>query len=339
MEILKPTPQNVSKCAEMLRNGELVAFPTETVYGLGGNALNLKAVAKIFEVKKRPVFDPLIVHISDRKMLQQVVPGLSSAVRKLTEKFWPGPLTIVAEKAELIPDLVTAGMPTVAVRMPNHPVALSLIKRAKMPIAAPSANLFNRTSPTEASAVRQQLQGRVSAVLDGGKCRVGVESTIVKAQGKILSVLRPGAVTVEMLREVFDGKVISVRKPLKEIQPGGIEKHYAPETAAFLADKKLSDTESYILRKMKSSGKKPKLGLVGFGKIRSLTVWDRAVSLSEVKNLNEAAENLFSTMRWMDGLKLDGIVFKRIPEKSVGVAVMDRIRKACHGNNIEDLFK
>lgn len=334
MKILKPTPQNIAKCSKVIQCGGLVAFPTETVYGLGANALNLKSVAKIFEVKQRPVFDPLIIHVANKKMLQGLVKSVNPAMTRLIDCFWPGPLTIVMEKSDIVPDLVTAGMSTVAVRMPKHPVALALIRKAKIPLAAPSANLFNRTSPTEALAVQDQLDGKIDYVLDGGKCKIGVESTIVLIQGKTLFILRPGAITSEMLKKVFSGRVTSTTSSLHNLQPGGLQKHYSPQTISILADKKLNITEAVLEKKILKLKKKPRLGLVCFGRIRSQKIWDKVITLSETKDLNEAAANLFSTMRRMDRMGLDVIVFQPVPEKSIGIAIMDRIRKACFGNKL-----
>jgi L-threonylcarbamoyladenylate synthase len=187
----------ILKAAEIIRGGGIVAFPTETVYGLGANGYNSLAVARIFEVKRRPSFDPLILHVADPADVRKLVKEIPSNAKKLIERFWPGPVTVVLLKEESIPDIVTAGLPSIAVRMPDHPMALSLIKESKCPIAAPSANPFGYLSPTTAEHVREQLGDQVDLILDGGPCTVGVESTIVSFLDGKTRLLRPGGVSLE----------------------------------------------------------------------------------------------------------------------------------------------
>jgi L-threonylcarbamoyladenylate synthase len=233
----------VSQAAEILRAGGTVAFPTETVYGLGANALDAAAVAKIFDAKKRPAWDPLIVHVSDREMLQRVA-VVSAKAEALMEAFWPGPLTLLLPRTAAVPDAVTAGRELVGVRMPAHPVALELIRTASVPVAAPSANLFGRTSPTTAAHVLEDLDGRIDAVLDGGATSVGVESTVLDVGA--MTIYRPGAVTAEMIAAVA-GAVTIFQSEAMELSgmagppeslpsPGVGIRHYAPRAELVLVD-------------------------------------------------------------------------------------------------------
>ena len=237
-------PEDVARAAEILRSGGTVAFPTETVYGLGANALSDEAVAKIFEAKQRPNWDPLIVHICNREMLERVVAGKRSrVVEALIEKFWPGPLTLLLPRTEAVPGAVTAGRPLVGVRMPAHSVALELIRLAGVPIAAPSANTFGHTSPTTAAHVLADLDGRIDAVLDGGPTVVGVESTVAEVADDGVLVYRPGGVTLEMLTAVVGQGRVSIYELVRQDtvpeslpSPGVGIRHYAPRARLLLVD-------------------------------------------------------------------------------------------------------
>ena len=220
MKPLKPTTVNIIKAAEIIRNGGAVAFPTETVYGLGADGLNPIAVAKIFEIKNRPTFNPLILHIHDKSQLEQLCEIQNPKVNILIKKFWPGPLTLVLPKKNIVPEIVTADNPTVAVRMPNNSVALELIKRSGTPIAAPSANLFNRLSPTSAEHVFAQLGTRVDMILDGGTTDVGVESTIIEFDNDTVYLLRPGGVTKEEIESLLGMKILIKQKTTDINSPG-----------------------------------------------------------------------------------------------------------------------
>lgn len=237
-------PADIARAAEILRAGGTVAFPTETVYGLGANALSSEAVAKIFEAKQRPDWDPLIVHVFDREMLKVVVEGeLSRVAKALLQKFWPGPLTLLLPRTNAVPDAVTAERPLVGVRMPNHPVALELIRLAGVPIAAPSANTFGHTSPTTAAHVLADLDGRIDAVLDGGTTEVGLESTVAEVVDDQIVLYRPGGVTIEMLEMVVGEDHVrlyeppdTVAKPESLPSPGVGIRHYAPRARVLLVD-------------------------------------------------------------------------------------------------------
>jgi L-threonylcarbamoyladenylate synthase len=225
----------IKYAAELLRNCKLVAFPTETVYGLGASALDADAVARVFEAKGRPSTSPIIVHVSDRAMIERVASSWPDTARILTDQFWPGPLTLVVPKTTAVPDIVTAGLPTVGVRMPAHPVALALIEAAQVPVAAPSANRFTEISPTTAEHVRRSLGDRVDYILDGGPCRVGIESTVLSLVNEIPVLLRPGGITRQQIEELI-GLITSLEQQPQGAHPspGMHPRHYSPRTALYL---------------------------------------------------------------------------------------------------------
>ncbi len=233
--VLSSDAAGIERAAEIIRAGGLVAFPTETVYGLGANALSALAVAKIFQAKSRPYFDPIIVHVADPAEAERFWAKVPDLARKLIEKFWPGPLTLVLPKREIIPDIVTAGLPTVAVRMPSHPVALALIRAAGVPIAAPSANRFGKLSPTHHEAVLEQLGQAIDAVIAGGPTPVGIESTVISLAEDPPRVLRPGGTPIEALREFIPN--LRVEPPQgPSASPGTLPRHYRPSTPLFLLE-------------------------------------------------------------------------------------------------------
>jgi len=307
----------IRQAAEIIRQGGIVAFPTETVYGLGADAYNPLAVARVFEVKRRPFFDPLIVHIASPAHLKKLVKDIPSSARKLTEKLWPGPLTVVLFKEEHIPDIVTAGLPTVALRMPSHPMALSLIKESKCPLAAPSANPFGYLSPTTAEHVRSQLADQVDLILDGGPCPVGVESTIVSFSENKPRLLRPGGVSLEEIESIIGKVEIS---PIRDrlVAPGMLPRHYAPRTPIVL-DWDEKHLDSY---------KGKKIGFLAFREPENFLQFQHIEVLSKKGDFREAAANLFSAIRRLDALDLDLILAEAVPEAGLGRAIMDRLRRA-----------
>lgn len=309
------TEQQILRAAEVIRDGGLVAFPTETVYGLGANALDADAVAQIFELKGRPRFDPLIVHVANAQKLQTLVEQVPQLARDLIARFWPGPLSVVLRKRDLVPDVVTAGLPSVAVRCPAHPTALRLIEAAGVPIAAPSANLFCAVSPTTAPHVVEQFGDRLSVVLDGGPCQIGVESTVVSFLDDQPVLLRPGGVTVEEMEAVMGPLKIAIADGSQPISPGQFPRHYAPTTPLVLT----------------SAAPRPgaRVGLLAFGPPSSITDFAAIEVLSERECLREAAANLFAAMRRLDALQLDYIVARPVPEVGLGHAIMDRLRRAA----------
>jgi L-threonylcarbamoyladenylate synthase len=310
--------ETVHRAAEVIRKGGLVAFPTETVYGLGADAFNPIAVARIFEVKKRPHFDPLIVHVASRSDLDKLVSEIPSDANKVVEQFWPGPLTIVLLKKEEVPEIVTSGLPTVAVRMPRHPMALSLIGHAGSPIVGPSANPFGYLSPTTAEHVRDQLGDQIDFILDGGPCEIGVESTIVSFSGTKPKLLRPGGVPLEEIESVIGQVEIQETVDEKPLAPGMLPRHYAPRTPILL------DWED---EKLKFNRDK-KIGLLVFQKPRWSFKFHHIEVLSKKGDFREAAANLFAAIRRLDDLDLDLILAETIPEVGLGRAIMDRLRRA-----------
>jgi L-threonylcarbamoyladenylate synthase len=310
--------RTIQRAAEIIKRGGIVAFPTETVYGLGADAFNPLAVARVFEVKKRPSFDPLIVHVADPADVKKLAKEIPSNAKKLTERFWPGPLTIVLLKEENIPDIVTAGLPSLAIRMPNHPMALALIEESKCPIAAPSANLFGYLSPTTAEHVRDQLGDQVDLILDGGPCPVGVESTIVSFLDEKPMLLRPGGVSLEEIESVI-GEVGTSPSEDRPMAPGMLPKHYAPRTPIVL-DRNEKNLDLY---------KDKNIGLLVFQEpVNNLKLHPTEI-LSKSGDLREAAANLFAAIRRLDALNLDLIVATPIPEVGLGRAIVDRLRHAA----------
>lgn len=309
--------EDIEHAARIISDGGLVAFPTETVYGLGANALNPVAVAKIFEAKERPTFDPLIVHIASLEDLKKLTGDLDEKVMILAERFWPGPLTMVLPKSNLVPDLVTSDLPTVGIRMPDHPVALELIRRAGCPIAAPSANKFGQLSPTTAAHVRKQLP-HIDYILDGGKTAVGIESTIVSVEADKCVVLRPGRITPEEIRAALPGvEVESKALNDKIVAPGLLKSHYSPKKPLFILsnETQLPDHSGLILH----SNAETNLNAT------------RIVRTSENKSFLEVASGLFAALHTLeDDPEISQIWIEAVPETGLGVAIMDRMKKAAY---------
>jgi L-threonylcarbamoyladenylate synthase len=307
----------ITDAARLLRAGGLVAFPTETVYGLGAIATDATAVAQIFAVKQRPAFDPVIVHVESLSRARRVVAQLDGAALRLAERYWPGPLTLVLPRADGIPDIVTAGLPTVGVRLPAHPVAQALIAAADEPIAAPSANPFGYVSPTSAAHVAAQLGDAVSLILDGGSCAVGLESTIVGFADGQPTLLRSGAITLEMLESELGAVRVATDAPLPTA-PGQLPRHYAPRTPLLLID---------------APGEVPPAArggtaLLAFAPAHDLAGFDQVETLSADGDLLAAATRLFSAMRALDAGGFTRVYALRVPETGIGRAIMDRLRRA-----------
>ena len=314
MPIVPARTESIARAAESLRAGGVVAFPTETVYGLGALALEPLAAARIFEIKQRPSFDPLIVHVLDRAMLARVVGELPPLAQRLAAGFWPGPLTLVLRKTREVPDLVTAGLPTVAVRMPSHPVPRALLAAVGAPIAAPSANPFGGLSPTRAEHVAAGLGERVDLILDGGPSEHGLESTIVALEPRP-ALLRPGAIPIEaieaitgpLLREAAEGTIRA---------PGGLPQHYSPRTPLRIADP-------------------ASVPLAERGRAAALTLSDECEGYAAVRvlsrrgDLREAAAAFFEALHALDALGLERIDAAPLPPQGLGLAMMDRLARAA----------
>ncbi len=313
-------PSQTKRAAVILRKGGVVAFPTETVYGLGAHAFNARAVARVFEIKGRPRFDPLIVHVSSFEETEAVVADFPPVARELAERFWPGPLTLVLPKCAQIPDIVTAGLPNVALRMPDHPLALALIRQAGRPLAAPSANPFGRISPTTAEHVRKQLGQEVDIVLDGGPCRVGIESTILSLVDGRPVLLRAGGVAVGDI-EIVVGSVLRPHSdPDRPAAPGQLARHYAPRTPLVFRGE--ADPSAGTLRS----------GLLSFREPSRTEGFATVEVLSPGGDLREAAANLFAALHRLDSLGLDLIVAEAVPDTGLGPAINDRLRRASLGS-------
>jgi L-threonylcarbamoyladenylate synthase len=305
----------------LLQNGEVVALPTETVYGLAANALNAEAVAKIFEAKERPRFDPLIVHLPDREWLEKVaeLPAPDrELILKLIDRFWPGPLTLVLPRRSIVPEIVTAGLDTVAVRISAHPVFSDIIRAFGSPLAAPSANRFGRVSPTTAQHVMDELDGRIPLIVDAGPTTHGVESTIIAVHARKIDILRRGPITDEEL-SIF-GKVDVISSAEQIFSPGQLPSHYAPKTPVRLIEN----------AKSISPMQNQRVGLLAWNPIGSEKHFVAVRRLSERGDLREAAANLFRYLRELDALDVDLIVVERVPEIGLGAAIMDRLRRAAH---------
>jgi L-threonylcarbamoyladenylate synthase len=308
----------IARAIEHLRNGDTVALPTETVYGLAADALNVDAALKIFEAKERPRFDPLIVHLPDYEWLErltEVDARDAGLVRALADDFWPGPLTFVMKRRAIVPDVVTAGLETVAVRISAHPI-FSAIVQAFGPLAAPSANRFGRISPTTADHVVAELKGRIPLVVDGGATTHGVESTIVAIRARAIEILRHGPITAEQLAAYAEVRPAAMRD--QPDAPGQLPSHYAPRTPLIITD----DLAAFAA----PTGKR--LGALAFTGA-ALDRFHELRALSASGDLREAAANLFRFLRELDEAGLDMIIAERVPEKGLGVAIMDRLRRAA----------
>ncbi|MCF2444205.1 threonylcarbamoyl-AMP synthase [Dyadobacter sp. CY345] len=310
--------KDIDLAKEFLQNNQLVAIPTETVYGLAGNALDEKAVLSIFETKNRPSFDPLIVHTDSLDKLRRYVTEIPEEAQQLAEKFWPGPLTLLLPKKDIIPDLVTSGLDTVAVRIPNHSLTLRLLATLDFPLAAPSANPFGYISPTTAQHVNQQLGEKISYILDGGECGIGIESTIIGFVDQVPTVYRMGGLAIEDIENVIGKVVLMSHSSSNPKAPGMLKSHYAPRKPFFLKDRNemsemSDDTSAYLL-------------------------FDRFIEEIDKKNqrllspsgdLKEAARNLFAFLRELDAQPVDHIFAEFVPDRNLGKAINDRLKRAA----------
>jgi len=330
-QLLPATPENIARAAAILKGGGLVAFPTETVYGLGANALDAAAVARIFVAKGRPFADPLIVHLSGPDQLPRVVRAVSPLSRILAETFWPGPLTLVLPRQPQVPPLVTAGLDTVAVRVPDHPVALALLRAAGVPIAAPSANRFGHTSPTTAQHVWHDLHGRIDLILDGGATPVGVESTVLDASTSPARILRPGGVTAEMLEAVIGPVTVLQREPGGDQglpSPGLLETHYAPHAELiFCQGRNAHQALVAELHAALAAGKR--IGVLALDEEVDSLAQAGALVYPLGADLSSAARRLYAGMRWLDAQGVDVILARDLGAEGLGLAIRDRLTRAA----------
>ncbi len=306
--------KNLEKAAEILKEGGLVAFPTETVYGLGANALNPQAVSKIFEVKKRPRFDPLIVHLAKAEEAKKYVKQWPFLAEKLSQAFWPGPLTLVLYKNQLIPPIVTAGLSTVALRVPSHPVAQKLLIKAGVPVAAPSANPFGFVSPTRAEQIKETIGKEVDLILEAGQSPLGLESTVISLIAGKPEVLRLGSLTLEEIEKVCPE--VKIAKKRKILSPGQLKRHYATHTPLKIFRGQIAKEEN--------------AALLAFSEKPKTSIFKEVKVLSPKKDLKEAAANFFSFLYELDKKNYQAIYVEPVPEEGLGRAIMDRIKRASY---------
>lgn len=310
---------DIVKAKEILENGELVAIPTETVYGLAGNIYSEKAIAKIFETKKRPLYNPLIVHIASYKKLEEIAAEIPEKAKKLAQVFWPGSLTLVLKKQPNIPNSITAGKDTVAVRIPNHTLTLALLQTLNFPLAAPSANPFGSISPTTALHVASYFHDDLKMVLDGGNCINGIESTIIGFENDEPILYRLGALSIEEIEHVIGKVKIKNQKNSEPNAPGMLDKHYAPKTKIIVVDDINAELEKY---------NDLKIGLLLFQKL-PLKSTDFVIEiLSGNGNLKEATSNLYAAMHKLDKYNLDIIIAEKFPDNGLGKSINDRLIRA-----------
>ena len=334
-QLLPATDESLALAARLMSDGQLVAFPTETVYGLGANAMDARAVLSIFSAKGRPGDNPLIVHIHDRSQLGSIC-EVSDTARRLMDAFWPGPLTLVMPKKEAVPMEVTANLDTVAVRMPSHPVALAMLKACDLPIAAPSANRSGKPSPTSAQHVLNDMQGRIPLILDGGECQVGLESTVLSLAGERPCILRPGGITQAMLEKVVGPVDLagSILRPLekgeKALSPGMMYKHYSPDGQVTL----IEGSERAVLHALRllcahAQSEGHRTCVMCFSEHVDALADCQPHDIGSKDDPAEVAHRLFSTLRALDDEHMDVIFSEVVPPEGVGLAIMNRLGRAA----------
>ncbi|HEY8937825.1 MAG TPA: L-threonylcarbamoyladenylate synthase [Cyclobacteriaceae bacterium] len=308
--------KDIQHAKRLLEAGELVAIPTETVYGLAGNALNTNAALEIFEVKDRPHFDPLIVHVANLHSAQQYVEEIPEKARLLAEKFWPGPLTLLLKKKKIVPDIITSGLDTVGVRCPNHILTHALLDQLSFPLAAPSANPFGYVSPTTPEHVNEQLGGKIKYILDGGTCQVGVESTILGFEDNAPVIYRMGGLSIEDIEDVIGKVTVQLHSTSNPKAPGQLKSHYAPR-------------KKVVLGKMEDMLQEYPAHISGLLTFKQNFNSPFQFVLSPTGNIEEAAQNLFLALREFDKMPIDIILAEFVPEKGLGRAINDRLRRAA----------
>lgn len=311
--------KDIAQAAKLLSDNELVAIPTETVYGLAANALRPEAVVKIFEAKQRPFFDPLIIHISSLSELDKYAVNIPAIAYKLAERFWPGPLTMVLQRKSIVPDIVTAGLDTVGIRCPSHPLTLSLLQNLGFPLAAPSANPFGYVSPTTAKHVQDQLGDVIPYILDGGPSEIGVESTIVGFENGEPVIYRLGGLSIEELEEITGNISFILNSSSDPLAPGQLKSHYAPGKPVVIGD-------IPSLVHMYSGSQ---IGIISFKEEYHASGIARSWVLSPSGSLKEAAQKLFSALREADRSDIDIVIAEKFPEEGLGRAINDRLKRAA----------
>lgn len=338
----KTNTEELKVVCNLIRNGELVIFPTETVYGIGANALDENAVGKIFIAKGRPSDNPLIVHLADKKKIEDIAQDITDVERKLIDTFMPGPFTIILKRKPIVPDIVTAGLDTVAVRIPENVIARGIITFSGVPIAAPSANISGKPSGTNIADIRRELEGKVSVIVDGGETEIGLESTVVKVIDEVPVILRPGKVTPEDIEKVtgvvkIDKNIFGkVSSGVKVESPGMKYRHYAPETSCKLIHCQDDLDQVFYLKKFVKEYQ-GNVVVIGFEehKDKLLLDEDRFISIGKKDNLNSFAKNIYSALRKADQMKPKMIFIEGVKKEGLGYAIMNRLIRTCEYNFLE----
>lgn len=342
--VIKIDKDNIEKdlimeAVQIIKSGGLVAFPTETVYGLGANGLDSSAVEKIFKAKGRPQDNPLILHVHSIEQVKELVEEIPPMAEECMERFWPGPLTILFKKSSRIPNIITAGLDTVAIRMPKNNIALELIRLTDVPIAAPSANISGKPSPTSAEHVREDLSGKIDMIIDGESTGIGLESTVLDLSGDIPMILRPGGVTLEDLREIIP-QIIQDSSIMKEDavpkSPGQKYRHYAPKGEMLLFSGEMENMVKAIKESSEEyMGLGKNIGIICTDETKNLYNNGLIISIGSRKDYNTIAHNLFKTIRLFDESNVDIILAEGVEESDIGIAIMNRMKKAASGNIIK----
>lgn len=338
----KTNTEELKVICNLIRNGELVIFPTETVYGIGANALDENAVGKIFIAKGRPSDNPLIVHIADKRKINEIATDITEMEQILIDNFMPGPFTLILKRKPVVPNIVTAGLDTVAIRMPDNIIARGIIQFSGVPIAAPSANISGKPSGTNIQDIRKELEGKVSAIVDGGETPIGIESTVVKVVDEVPVILRPGKVTPEDIEKVagkvkIDDKIFKkVEKDEKVESPGMKYRHYAPETKCKLVNC-LNELDQFFYLKKFIQEHKGNVVVIGFEehKYKLFIPEERFISVGSKENLEDIAKNIYSALRKADEMKPEIILIEGVPKIGLGIAIMNRLLRTCE----HDIFE
>lgn len=313
--------KDISKAVKLLKQNEVIGFPTETVYGLAGNAFSETAISKIFRIKKRPSFNPLIVHIKNIEQIHEIAQEIPEIAYELANKFWPGPLTLILKKQEHISNLITANKDTVAIRMPKHPIALNLLNNIDFPLVAPSANPYTSISPTKAQHVENYFKNEIKLILDGGTCTDGIESTIIGFENNKSILYRKGAIPIEDIEKITGNLILKNKMDKNPIAPGMTLKHYAPKTKIILTNNIEKEINTYF---------NLKIGLLLFNKSYGNFDSKYQIILSPENNLKLAASNLYNALHRFDEMNLDIIIAQRFPEYDLGITINDRLERATN---------
>jgi L-threonylcarbamoyladenylate synthase len=329
----------INEAAKIINSGGVVAFPTETVYGLGANGLDENAVKKIYIAKERPQDNPLILHVSSKEEVIPLVKDISEVAYSCMDKFWPGPLTLIFNRSEIVPDIITGGLDSVAIRMPNNEIALKLIKESGTPIAAPSANTSGSPSPTRANHVIEDLNGKIDMIIDGGSTEVGLESTILDLTGQVPSILRPGGITMEQLRELIPNVIVDVTESSEfetPKSPGQKYRHYSPVAELIIFEGEVNNISKAINKKaieLMADGQK--VGIMATEETKEEYPEGYVIVVGSREKRETIASNLFTAIRLFDKAQIDTILAEGIEMDNIGIAIMNRLVKAASGKVIK----